>query len=375
VRTAVTELLGIEHPLLAFSHSERVVREVSRAGGMGVLGAAQLTAEELSAKLEWLDAELGDLPYGVDLLLPGGGSDASRDEFVAAVPAEHREFVDGVLARHEVPELEEGHVFGSRVDGRGVPVTGNFTYTLADTMPAVEVCLRSKIRLFANALGVAPREMVDAFHARGILVAGLAGTPRHGEKHREGGTDIVIAQGYEAGGHTGDIGSMVLIPDMVDAVGDLPVLAAGGIASGRQMAAAMVLGAAGVWTGSVWLACEEAETTPVVREKFVAARASDTVRSRSMTGRPARQLRCGWTDAWDSPDAPEPLPMPLQGILTAEPQVRISRAAEAGSPGARDLAGYFVGQVVGRLSAVRPAADVFAELVRDCEQALARDWR
>jgi NAD(P)H-dependent flavin oxidoreductase YrpB (nitropropane dioxygenase family) len=204
------------------------------------------------------------------------------------------------------------------------------------------------------------------------LVAGLAGTPRHGEKHREGGTDIVIAQGYEAGGHTGDIGSMVLIPDMVDAVGDLPVLAAGGIASGRQMAAAMVLGAAGVWTGSVWLACEEAETTPVVREKFVAARASDTVRSRSMTGRPARQLRSGWTDAWESPDAPEPLPMPLQGILTAEPQVRISRAAEAGVSGGRELAGYFVGQVVGRLRSVRPAAEVFTEIVRDCDEALRR---
>jgi NAD(P)H-dependent flavin oxidoreductase YrpB (nitropropane dioxygenase family) len=372
MRTAVTEMLGIEHPLLAFSHSERVVREVSRSGGMGVLGAGQLTAEELERKLAWLDAELDGLPYGVDLLLPGGDSDRSREEFVAAVPASHREFVDGVLDRHGVPELEEGHEFGDVVDGRGVPVTGNFTYTLRDTMPAVEVCLRSRIKLFANALGVAPPEMVDAFHSRGVVVAGLAGTPRHGEKHREGGTDIVIAQGYEAGGHTGDIGSMVLIPDMVDAVGDLPVLAAGGIASGRQMAAAMVLGAAGVWTGSVWLTCQEAETTGVVREKFVAARASDTVRSRSMTGRPARQLRCGWTDAWEEPGAPEPLPMPLQGILTAEPQVRISRAAEAGVEGGRELAGYFVGQVVGRLNAVRPAAEVFAEMVRDCEAALGR---
>ena len=372
MRTAVTELLGISHPLLAFSHSERVVREVSRAGGMGVLGAAQLTAEELERKLAWLDAELGEVPYGVDLLLPGGGSDRSREEFVAAVPPEHRAFVDSVLARNAVPELEEGHAFGDVVDGRGVPVTGNFTYTLADTMPAVEVCLASNLRLFANALGVAPREIVDAFHARGAVVAGLAGTPRHGEKHVEAGTDIVIAQGYEAGGHTGDIGSMVLIPDMVDAVGDLPVLAAGGIASGRQMAAAMVLGAAGVWTGSVWLTCEEAETTSVVREKFLAARTGDTVRSRSMTGRPARQLRCGWTDAWEEPGAPDPLPMPLQGILTAEPQVRISRAAEAGLDGGRELAGYFVGQVVGRLHAVRPAAEVFAEMVAECEAALGR---
>jgi NAD(P)H-dependent flavin oxidoreductase YrpB (nitropropane dioxygenase family) len=229
----------------------------------------------------------------------------------------------------------------------------------------------SNIKLFANALGVAPRGLVDEFHARGVLVAGLAGTPRHGEKHREGGTDIVIAQGYEAGGHTGEIGSMVLIPDMVDAVGDLPVLAAGGIASGRQMAAALVLGASGVWTGSVWLTAEESETTPVVREKFVRARTSDTVRSRSMTGRPAPQLRSAWTEAWEEPDAPEPLPMPLQGILSAEPQVRISRAAEAGLDGGRELVNYFVGQVVGRLDAVRPARVVFEEIVRDCEAALA----
>lgn len=372
MRTAVTELLGIEQPLLAFSHSEQVVREVSRAGGMGVLGAAQLTAEELERKLTWLDEQLGATPYGVDLLLPAAGKEQPREEFVAAIPAGHREFVEQVMADYGVPELEEGHVFGQPVDGRGVPVTGNFTYTRGDTEPALEVCLRSNIKLFANALGVAPSEIVNAFHARGVLVAGLAGTPRHGEKHRDGGTDVVIAQGYEAGGHTGEIGSMVLIPDMVDAVGDLPVLAAGGIASGRQMAAAIVLGAAGAWTGSVWLACEEAETTPVVREKFLAARSSDTVRSRAMTGRPARQLRCGWTEEWERPGAPEPLPMPLQGILTAEPQVRISRAAEAGIDGGRRLAGYFVGQAVGRLRAVRPAAEVFAELVRDCELALER---
>jgi NAD(P)H-dependent flavin oxidoreductase YrpB (nitropropane dioxygenase family) len=336
--TDLAARLRIRRPLLAFSHSEHVVVAVSRAGGMGVLGAAQLTADELERKLAWLDAELGDVPYGVDLLLPGryeaaddGGLD--RDALVAEVPLGHRASVHAILDEYDVPPLEEGYTFGDQVDGRGVPVTGNHTHTLNDTWPLVEVCLASRTGLFANALGVAPPQVIDAFHARDIPVARLAGTPRHGEKHREGGTDIVIAQGYEAGGHTGEIGSMVLIPDMVDAVGGLPVLAAGGIASGRQMAAALVLGASGVWTGSVWLTTEEAETTPVVREKFVRARTSDTVRSRSFTGRPARQLRSAWTDAWDGPDTPDPLPMPLQGILTAEPQVRISRAAEAGRAG------------------------------------------
>lgn len=375
MRTAVTDLLGIRYPLLAFSHSEHVVVAVSRAGGLGVLGAAQLTADELERKLAWLDDQLGEAPYGVDVLLPGkyegaeaGGLD--RSQLIAQVPTAHRQFVAEILEQHGIPELEEGYTFGDLVDGRGVPVTGNHTYTLKDTMPLLEVCLASNIRLFANALGVAPREVVDAFHAKDVLVAGLAGTPRHGEKHREGGTDIVIAQGYEAGGHTGEIGSMVLIPDMVDAVAGLPVLAAGGIASGRQMAAAMVLGAAGVWTGSLWLTTEESETTTAVREKFIRARTTDTVRSKSVTGRPARQLRSAWTDAWDDPTAPEPLPMPLQGILSAEPQVRISRAAEAGQGSAEELLTYFVGQVVGRLDAVRPAAEVVAEIIRDCERLL-----
>jgi NAD(P)H-dependent flavin oxidoreductase YrpB (nitropropane dioxygenase family) len=374
MRTAITAMLGIEHPLLAFSHSERVVVAVSRGGGLGVLGAAQLTADELERKLAWLQDALGDTPFGVDLLLPGSyeaaeGGGLDRSELVAQVPMEHRRFVSALLEEHGVPELEEGHTFGDHVDGRGLPVTGNHTYTARDTAPLLEVCLASPLKLFANALGVAAPEVVDAFHERDVLVAGLAGTPRHGVKHREGGTDVVIAQGYEAGGHTGDIGSMVLIPDMVDAVDGLPVLAAGGIASGRQMAAAMVLGASGVWTGSVWLTTEEAETTPAVREKFLRARTSDTVRSRASTGRPARQLRSGWTDAWDD-GAIEPLAMPLQGILAAEPWVRISRAAEAGDGRADELLTYFVGQVVGRLDAVRPAAEVVEEIVRDCEAIL-----
>lgn len=372
--TAITERLGIEHPLLAFSHSERVVAEVSRAGGLGVLGAAQLSAEELERKLAWLGEQLGATPFGVDLLLPGRYEKAdegglSREELVAQVPEGHRRFVAEVMDEYGVPPLEEGYSFGDVVDGRGVPVTGNHTYTAKDTEPLLEVCFDSGIALFANALGVAPTATIEAFHERGILVAGLAGTARHGEKHRQAGTDIVIAQGYEAGGHTGEIGSMVLIPDVVDAVEGTPVLAAGGIASGRQMAAAMMLGADGVWTGSVWLTTEEAETTAVVKEKFAGAAASDTVRSRACTGRPARQLRSAWTEVWEGSEL-EPLGMPHQGILYAEPQVRIARGAAAGAGRSRELATYFVGQVVGRLSDVRPAAEVVAEIVAECAELI-----
>lgn len=373
----LVDRLGIRFPLFAFSHSEHVTAAVSRAGGLGVLGAAQLTAEELEERVAWLDRELGDIPYGIDLLLPStyeaadrGGLD--RDELVAQVPDGHRAFTQGLLDEYGVPPLAEGYTFGDVVDGDGLPITGNHTYTLNEVLPAVEVAQASNCRLFANALGVAPRDVIDGFHEKGVLVAGLAGQPRHGEKHREAGTDIVICTGYEAGGHTGEIGSMVLIPDMVDACGGLPVLAGGGIASGRQMAAALVLGASGAWCGSVWLTTEEAETPTVVKQKMVRARAADTVRNRGYTGRPARQLRTAWTDAWEDPANPDPLPMPLQGILSAEPQVRITRAAEEGEGRAGELVGYFVGQAVGRLNAIRPAAEVFDEIVTDCEATLAR---
>jgi NAD(P)H-dependent flavin oxidoreductase YrpB (nitropropane dioxygenase family) len=373
----LVDRLGIRYPLFAFSHSKHVAAAVSRSGGLGVLGAAQLTAEELEEELAWLHKELGDIPYGVDLLLPSsydaadrGGLD--RDELVAKIPDSHREFTQKLLDEYEVPPLAEGHEFGAVVDGGGLPITGNHTYTLKEVLPAVEVAQASNVKFFANALGVAPRNVIDGFHERGILVAGLGGTPRHGEKHREAGTDVVICTGYEAGGHTGEIGSMVLIPDMVDACGGLPVLAGGGIASGRQMAAALVLGASGAWCGSVWLTTEEAETPNVVKQKFVHARTTDTTRNRGYTGRPARQLRTAWTDAWEDPSNPDPLPMPLQGILSAEPQVRITRAAEEGQGRADELVGYFVGQAVGRMKSIRPVAEVFDQIITECDATLTK---
>ena len=361
-------------PLFAFSHSKQVAAAVTRAGGLGVLGAAQLTADELEEQLAWMDQQCGGLPYGVDLLVPGDYDEGAPDRagFIAQIPQEHRDFTQRFLAEYEVPELAEGYEFGDVVEAGHLPITGNHLYTPADVWPCVEVALASNVRLFANALGVASPQILDGFHERGVLVAGLAGQPRHGEKHKAAGTDIVICTGYEAGGHTGEIGSMVLIPDMVDACDGLPVLAGGGIASGRQMAAALVLGASGVWCGSVWLATEEAETPEVVKRKFTQARAIDTVRSKGYTGRPARQLSTPWTDAWADPRNPETLPMPLQGILSAEPQVRMTRAAEAGQGRAEEVVGYFVGQAVGRLRHGRSVAEVFEEMITECDATLAR---
>jgi NAD(P)H-dependent flavin oxidoreductase YrpB (nitropropane dioxygenase family) len=213
--------------------------------------------------------------------------------------------------------------------------------------------------------------MIEEGRARGVLVAALAGTVEHARRHAEAGVDIVVAQGTEAGGHTGEISTMVLVPEVVDAVAPLPVLAAGGIGSGRQLTAALALGAQGVWLGSIWLTTEEAETHPVVKEKFLRATSRDTVRSRSLTGKPARMLRTAWTEAWDDPANPSPLPMPLQPRLVREAQARIARSAHK-SPGAAELADYFVGQIVGSLNQVRSVRAVIEELVQEYADTMER---
>jgi NAD(P)H-dependent flavin oxidoreductase YrpB (nitropropane dioxygenase family) len=178
--------------------------------------------------------------------------------------------------------------------------------------------------------------------------------------------DIIVAQGYEAGGHTGEIATMVLVPEIVDAVAPRPVLAAGGIARGRQMAAAMALGAQGAWTGSIWLATAESSSAPEHIERYIEATSSDTVRSRCYTGKPARQLRSAWTEAWDDPEGPGPLGMPLQNILTAEANARIARAHR------KDLAFVPVGQIVGSMNSVRPVRDVMFDLVNDYIETVER---
>ena len=228
------------------------------------------------------------------------------------------------------------------------------------------------IRLIASALGPPPADLVERAHDHDVLVAALAGTTEHARRHAAAGVDLIVAQGTEAGGHTGEVATMVLVPEVVDAVAPMPVLAAGGIARGRQIAAALALGAEGVWCGSVWLTTEEAETAPVVKDKFLAASSSDTVRSRSMTGKPARMLRTAWTDEWERPDSPDPLGMPLQTALITESQVRINQAA--GHPGAkaRELATYFVGQVVGSLDRVRPTRAVVLDMVEEFIDTIGR---
>ncbi|MDX2381746.1 MAG: nitronate monooxygenase [Acidimicrobiia bacterium] len=372
MKTAATELLDIEFPIFAFSHCRDVVAAVSKAGGLGVLGAVAHSPKALEIDLEWIESEIGDRPYGVDLIVPAkyagdGDGGYSMNDIAQLIPAEHREFIDDILARYDVPPLPDDEDVTNR--GAGGSHDGNAPFSANAALPQLDVALAHKTAFVANALGPPPQFLIERVKEEGRLIGALAGRPQHAERHQAAGVDIIIAQGSEAGGHTGEIGTMVLIPEIVDAV-DIPVLGAGGIGTGRQMAAAMALGAQGVWCGSVWLTTEEAETHPVVKEKFLAASSADTIRSRSLTGKHARMLKSSWTEEWDRADTPDPLGMPLQPILTNSAQARINRAAYQSGSGAEKLANYFVGQIVGTMNESKPAGRVVIEMIEEFIEAV-----
>ena len=366
MKTPVTDMFGIEFPILAFSHCRDVVAAVSRAGGLGVLGAVGHTDETLEVDLTWIREEIGDRPFGVDLIVPAryagdeeGG--LKMNDIVTMIPEEHKDFLDELLDRYDVPADEIDDVPPGGWAGRSedAPFSANRAFR------QIDIALAHRPALMANALGPPPAEMIDRCHEVGVPVAALAGARTHAERHVNAGVDLIVAQGYEAGGHTGEIASMVLIPEIVDSVAPVPVVGAGGIGRGRQMAAAMALGAAGVWCGSVWLTTDEAETHPVVKDKMLSAGSGDTLRSRSLTGKPARMLRSAWTDEWNREDTPDPLGMPLQPILTDGSQARINRAAHRAGSGAEQLATYFVGQIVGSMSRSRPAGQIVMDMVEE----------
>jgi NAD(P)H-dependent flavin oxidoreductase YrpB (nitropropane dioxygenase family) len=365
VRTPICDRLGIELPIFAFSHCRDVVAAVSKAGGYGVLGALAYSPDQLEIELSWIDDHVDGMPYGVDFAMPakyvgkGGGKEASLSHLHELIPPEHQTFVEELLAEHGVPPLPDDLNTGVvKAAGLGVDEEGP---------GQVEVALSHPVSMVVNALGPPPPYVVEQAHERGILVGGLVGNRQHAERQVAQGTDVIVAQGTEAGGHCGDVSTMVLVPEVVDAVGpDVPVLAAGGIGRGRQMAAALALGAQGVWTGSIWLTVAEADTNPIAVEKLLAANSRGTVRSRSMTGKPARQLRTAWTDAWERDDTPDPLPMPLQGIVFSEAARRVTRAQN------RDLTGFPVGQIVGSMNSVRPVRDVIFDMVEEWVETTQR---
>jgi len=357
MQTELSKKLGVEHAIFGFTPFPAVAAAISRAGGFGVLGAVRYTApDDLKRDLDWVEAHVDGKPYGLDVVMPAKKVEGvSVADVEAMIPEGHRQFVQDTLAKYGVPELAEGEASGWRITGWMEQVARS----------QLDVAFDYPIKLLANALGSPPADVVERAHDQGVLVAALAGSARHARKHAEGGIDIVVAQGYEAGGHTGEIASMVLTPEVVEAVNPLPVLAAGGIGSGQQVAAALALGAQGVWLGSLWLTTTEAELpSPALIQKLLAAGSGDTVRSRALTGKPARQLRTEWTDAWDDPSGPGTLPMPLQGLLVAEAVSRIQKYE------VEPLLGTPVGQIVGRMNSERSVQAVFDDLTSGFERAV-----
>lgn len=362
MRTALCDRFGIDYPIFAFTPSEKVAAAVTRAGGMGVLGCVRFNhPDELEATLQWMDDNTDGKPYGVDIVMPAKiPTEGTAVDIDKLIPQAHREFVDKTLADLGVPPLPADL---ARNEG-----TLGWLHSVARSH--VDVALKHPIKLIANALGSPPGDVIEQAHDAGVAVAALAGSAKHAQHHAANGVDIVIAQGQEAGGHTGEIGSVVLWPEIVDSLGDTPVLAAGGIGDGRQVAAALALGAAGVWMGSVWLTAAEydlgvrgGDGRSVIQEGLLAATSNDTVRRRIYSGKPARLLKSRWTDAWDAEGAPEPLPMPLQNILVAEAHQRMSTSADP------TTVAMPVGQIVGRMNEIRPVAEIIADLVSGFEAA------
>ena len=364
MRTPLCDDLGIEFPIFAFSHCRDVVVAVSKAGGFGVLGAVGFSPEQLEIELQWIDEHIGDRPYGVDIVIPnkyeGMDANMSGDDLAQMlrdmVPQENLDFARKLLADHGVPVQDEAEDNTMQLLG----------WTEATATPQVEVALQHpKMTLIANALGTPPAEVMDLIHNAGRKVAALCGSPYQARKHADAGVDIIIAQGGEGGGHCGEVGSIVLWPQVVKEVAPVPVLAAGGIGSGAQIAAALALGCQGAWSGSQWLMVEESENTPVQQAAYIGAGSRDTVRSRSFTGKPCRMLRNDWTDAWETPGNPEPLGMPLQYMVSG-----IAVAATHRYPDQTvDVAFNPVGQVVGQFEKVEKTAAVVERWVNEYLEA------
>ena len=350
MKSRICEMMGCEFPLFAFSHCRDVVAAVSKAGGFGVLGAVGHTPESLEIELNWIDEQVGDKPYGVDLIVPTSLADRegslTPEELEARVPQEHRRHVEHILAEHGIDT--------AGLWDHGVPAGFGDNLRESGASAQLDVALQHPIRAVVNALGAPPAFMVEKARAKGIAVGALTGSREHALKNVEAGVDFLVVSGTEAGGHCGEISTLVVVPEVIETLRknghDVPVLAAGGIVTGRQMAACMMMGAAGAWTGSVWLTTAEAETLPSIKEKMLSANSRQTVRSKSRTGKYTRQLRSPWTDAWQGSEAPEPLPMPLQGLVSGPALNRIDKLAESGHQGAKQLATYWVGQGVGLMN-------------------------
>lgn len=358
IQTKLTEMMGLEYPIVAFTHCKDVAVAVSEAGGLGVLGQLTATPDEIAANVRWMRDRLGGKPFGVDLVFPASvPPSANLEDLSAQIPDEYRAFVNGIMERHSLPPPKSN----AEMPGFGISRGGLFSQEAGRRQ--LDVVLEERVPFFASGLGN-PAFVVEAAHERGIKVGGLIGKVRQARREVEAGVDVIVAQGYDAGGHTGEIGTFTLVPQVVAIAGDTPVLCGGGVGTGAHLAAALCLGAAGVWTGTIWLAVRESDTDMIVKEKIIAATEEDTTRSRSLTGKPARLLKTALTDEWEQPGALSPLPMPLQGVLTADLMISVHQnnyEPFMGSP---------AGQVIGTIHEMKPSREVIFDMVADARDIL-----
>lgn len=367
LQTPICERLGCEVPIFAFSHCRDVVVEATRAGGFGVLGAVSFSPEQLERELKWIDEHVDGKPYGVDVLIPSNydkAAEAGDQPVQDMLPEEQRQFMEDLLAREGVPELSPDDAKAAREDlsGRGR------NSTPAGARKLIDVALRHpQVKLVVSALGTPPKALVDELHARDILVGSLCGKPEHAVDQRDAGVDIIVAQGTEAGGHTGQISTLVLVPQVVDVVSPgMAVLAAGGISRGSQIAAAFALGAQGVWMGTVWLGTRESELTPMEKDVLFKARTEDAVQRKYQTGKTVRMIRSKASEAWEKPGAPRHLPPPLQNVLYHSARIRIEKARRA------DLCSFPAGQVVGTMREETSVRQVMADLMNEYAETAER---
>ena len=367
MKTAICKRLGIEVPIFAFSHCRDVVVEVTKAGGFGVLGAATFSPEQLEAELRWIDDHTAGRPYGVDVIIPSSydaAAEQSAGDLEKLIPPEHRAFMDKLLADEGVAPLPPGErerIVKEIVDGRG-------SMTPEGARRLVETALKhAQVKMIVSALGAPPADVVAELKQRGIVVGAMCGKAAHAKRQCAAGVEVIVAQGTEAGGHTGDIATMVLVPQVVQVCGpDVPVLAAGGITRGSQIAASLALGAQGVWCGTIWLGTRESELDAFEKEAVFAARAEDAVRRRARTGKTVRMIKSKLSEAWEAPGAPAYLPTPLQGVLYNEAHARVVRAQR------RDLYSFPVGQSVCDVNSETSVREVMYRLQSEYLEAIER---
>lgn len=367
MKTPVCDKLGCELPIFAFSHCRDVVVEVTKAGGFGVLGASTVSPEQLEAELRWIDQHTDGKPYGVDVIIPtkyDKEAEKTTEDLEKLIPQEHRDFMEGLLRQKGVPELppeERERIHREIVTGRGgmTPDGARRLLAVALTHP--------QVKLVVCALGSPPPDVIAELRAKNIMIGAMCGKADHAKRHVDAGVELIVAQGTEAGGHTGEIATMVLVPQVVRACGDkAAVLAAGGIATGEQILAAQALGAQGVWCGTVWLGTRESELDPFEKDALFAARAEDTARRKARTGKTVRMIKSELSEAWEQPGAPKYLPTPLQGILYNEAHARVVRAKR------KDLYSFPAGQIVGMINEETTVRDVMYRMQLEYLEAMER---